>query len=499
MSSLNRIFVGGLRDSTHRSEIEAYFKQFGRIKKVFMPTVRLDKKKGPPEAAPGLSPAKYSVLGYVFIKFYKSSAAEKCLEAGPHEVAGKKVDVERAFIIEGSVNEALSKLQLKLFFRGFPADTPRSRPVSLGELLGLLSAFGEVRSLRVVDKNGKPIGFVVYKDQDPVRKILQRSKVPFITALGDLHMVDSTQQLEFELANGPKSGDLIAQFEAAGSCPDSGNSKPSAPKLAKALNRPTPANPTGDAQRLDSLVGPFEPQPLPSLGSDALGFEEISGPMAPQNFHIGGSESISQKKSHDSPQQAFLFQSNSGSGFRSEPIRASSKLRSSPQKRGLDDHHEEQEESEHEAEHANLGLFEDHAGENSLDSSHDESEELSDPQPHRGARRPAEGSAEARSDSDPSRAPSRSTKGHRQGEAPTGFPSLPIAKSRSWLILDPVTYQEQSVFEAIRLLSKRAEESVPVVRFNRAADRPGRLGQVVLRSAPFFFNCRARYPEPVNP
>lgn len=130
MSSLNRIFVGGLRDTTHRSEIENYFKQFGRIKKVFMPTVRLDKKKGPLEPDNGLSPAKYSVLGYVFIKFYKSASAEKCVEAGLHEIGGKKIDVERAYIIEGSVNEALSKLQLKLFFRGFPADTPRSRPVS---------------------------------------------------------------------------------------------------------------------------------------------------------------------------------------------------------------------------------------------------------------------------------------------------------------------------------------------------------------------------------
>jgi len=91
-----------------------------------MPTVRLDKKKGPSEADSGLSPAKYSVLGYVFIKFYKSASAEKCLEAGHHEIGGKKIDVERAYIIEGSVNEALSKLQLKLFFRGFPAATPRS-------------------------------------------------------------------------------------------------------------------------------------------------------------------------------------------------------------------------------------------------------------------------------------------------------------------------------------------------------------------------------------
>ena len=492
MSSLNRIFVGGLRDSTHRSEIEAYFKRFGRIKKVFMPTVRLDKKKPPPEAAGlGLSPAKYSVLGYVFIKFYKSSSAEQCLEAGPHEVAGKKVDVERAFIIEGSVNEALSKLQLKLFFRGFPAGTPRSTSGSPGELLGLLGAFGEVRSLRVVDKNGKPIGFVVYKHQDPVRKILERSKVPFITALGDVHMVRLAHQLEFELANGPKSGELMAQFEAAGSYPDSGNAKPSAQKLPKGPGRPLPAKPKGEASRHRFPGGP---NPQPSLGSDPLGFEEISGPLAPQHFQTGGSESISHKKSPDAPQQAFLFHSNSGSGFRSEPVRVSSTKRGSPQKLGYCADHEEQDESDNEAQHANLGLLDDRPEEDSLDLSHEEPAEPSEAKPKRAARRPADDESE----SEPSRAPSQSAKACRKAEAPTGFPSLPIAQSRTWLVLDPVTYREQSVYEAIRLHSKRAEESAPLLRFNRAGVRPQQsLGHSAPRSARVWPGPRARIAEPV--
>lgn len=123
--SMNRIFVGGLKDFTPRSEIDGYFKRFGRIKKIFMPQFKSDNKKSTNTA--GLDPQNYSVHGYAFIKFYKSNSAQRVLSVKHHEIFGKKIDVERAYIIDGSVNEALNKLQLKIFFRGFPSEATRGR------------------------------------------------------------------------------------------------------------------------------------------------------------------------------------------------------------------------------------------------------------------------------------------------------------------------------------------------------------------------------------
>jgi hypothetical protein len=219
--------------------------------------------------------------------------------------------------------------------------------------------------------------------------------------------------------------------------------------------------------------------------------------MAPQTFTVGGSESISYKKSPDAPQQQFLFNSNSGSGFRSEPIRVSSRHRGSPNKQDLDDNHEEDIESENDAEHANLGLLDDNLEENSLDSSRDEAGEVSDRNFVRETRKPAKDSAEE-SDSEQSKALDRSNKARLLGEAPTGFPSLPISKSRTWFILDPISYQEQSIYQSIRLHSKRAEESKPVVRFNRASVGAGADRRTALRP-PSSFNSRARNQEPVKP
>lgn len=107
-------------------EIENYFKRFGRIKKIFMPQAKQDRTQVS-NSTQGYDPQNYSVQGYVFVKFYKSSSAQKALAVNNHEILGKKIDVERAYIIEGSVNESLSKLQLKLFFKGFPSDTTRGR------------------------------------------------------------------------------------------------------------------------------------------------------------------------------------------------------------------------------------------------------------------------------------------------------------------------------------------------------------------------------------
>lgn len=84
----------------------------------------------------------------------------------------------------------------------------------------------------MVDKNGKPIGFVVYKDQDSVKKILQRSKVAFITSFGEVHMVGPAhaarvragQRAEVQRAHGPVRGGSVRprlqQLEAAGPPPE---------------------------------------------------------------------------------------------------------------------------------------------------------------------------------------------------------------------------------------------------------------------------------------
>lgn len=136
--SMNRIFVGGLKDFTPRSEIDGYFKRFGRIKKIFMPQFKSDNKKTTNSA--GLDPQNYSVHGYAFIKFYKSNSAQRVLSVSHHEIFGKKIDVERAYIIDGSVNEALNKLQLKIFFRGFPSEATRGSIFFMQRIFAIYSA-----------------------------------------------------------------------------------------------------------------------------------------------------------------------------------------------------------------------------------------------------------------------------------------------------------------------------------------------------------------------
>lgn len=169
---MNRIFVGGLKDTTPKSEIENYFRRFGRIKKIFMPQAKTENKEQ--AASEGkLNPQEYSVQGYVFIKYFKVSSADKALSLSSHELAGKKIDVERAYIIEGSVNESLSRLQLKLFFKGFPIDTGKE------ELVACFCRYGQLRSLRMVNKNGKGIGFVVFRSPDTVQLLLELKKIPF--------------------------------------------------------------------------------------------------------------------------------------------------------------------------------------------------------------------------------------------------------------------------------------------------------------------------------
>lgn len=45
------------------------------------------------------------------------------------------------------------------------------------DLVNLLTPFGEIRSLRIVEKNNKLIGFVVYKDKSSVKKLFGERKV----------------------------------------------------------------------------------------------------------------------------------------------------------------------------------------------------------------------------------------------------------------------------------------------------------------------------------
>jgi len=150
----------------------------------------LYKKDGTP-IDQSLDPNTHAVHGYVFVKFFKPASAQKALSVKGHEILGKKIDVERAFIIEGSVNDSLSKLQLKIFMKGFPHDT------SQDELISLLTPFGEVRSLRLVNKGGRSIAFAVFKEQSAVKKLVDEKKIPFNKS-GQKYWV------EIELANGPK-------------------------------------------------------------------------------------------------------------------------------------------------------------------------------------------------------------------------------------------------------------------------------------------------------
>lgn len=138
-----------------------------------MPTAKSSASKDNNAATKHLDPENYAIYGYVFVRFDKGGSVDKALSVRNHEILGKKLDVEQAYIIDGSVSQSLSKLQLKVFFKGFPQETTRD------ELVNLLAPFGEIRSLRIVEKNGKNIGFVVLKHQNTVKKLLNLQYLPF--------------------------------------------------------------------------------------------------------------------------------------------------------------------------------------------------------------------------------------------------------------------------------------------------------------------------------
>ena len=76
MSKLNRLFIGGLNDTTSRSDLEKEFDTFGRIEDIFV-------ARNPP--------------GFGFIVFEKSRDAEDAIkEMDGQTIFGSKIRVEHA-------------------------------------------------------------------------------------------------------------------------------------------------------------------------------------------------------------------------------------------------------------------------------------------------------------------------------------------------------------------------------------------------------------------
>jgi RNA recognition motif-containing protein len=145
----SKMFIGGLSQEVNKQVVLEYLSKFGEIIDFI---IKIDPNTG-------LS------RGFGFVLFKDSATVEKVLRVKEHKVDGKKIEVKRAKALE-------SQFPIKKVFVG--GLNPR---MSEEKIRAYFGTFGQIEAIELPlcsdTQERRAFGFIKYKDENPVRKVLE--------------------------------------------------------------------------------------------------------------------------------------------------------------------------------------------------------------------------------------------------------------------------------------------------------------------------------------
>jgi hypothetical protein len=109
------------------------------------------------------------------------ASIDRIMSIKEHKVIGKKVDIERSISQKYNFKKVVTSANLKLFCKGLPEGaTKGSWKSQVEEVEPLVSQYGAIQSIRIIERSGSPIAFVIFTDNQATERLLQDQPLTFI-------------------------------------------------------------------------------------------------------------------------------------------------------------------------------------------------------------------------------------------------------------------------------------------------------------------------------
>lgn len=146
----NKLFIGGTSKETQQEHLEEYFGKFGEIEDAVVMFDQVTK----------------SSKCFGFVTFADGESLDKVMDARPHTINGKEVDVKRAMPKE-TMRDDISYSSSKVFIGGL------SKEVTEEDVIEAVSQFGKIEHVVInkkVDRNR--YAFITFADHDHADKMI---------------------------------------------------------------------------------------------------------------------------------------------------------------------------------------------------------------------------------------------------------------------------------------------------------------------------------------
>ena len=155
MKKNRTIFIGGLIEMITTKDIDAHFRQFGKIKNiVFKQNKIFDERRT-----------------FAYLVFQDKTSAENALKVDRHIIKGKRIDCQPAHGGKDKTKDVVLMMETKIHLKGLSAK------VTSEDLQKYFIQFGEIRQAYVVldapQKKTKCFGFVQFYDLEITKKVLE--------------------------------------------------------------------------------------------------------------------------------------------------------------------------------------------------------------------------------------------------------------------------------------------------------------------------------------
>jgi len=160
-SVTSKIFVGGIPHGTTSEDLEQYFKNFGKIKRVDLP---IHQKTGRGK-------------GFAFVEFEQDDIVKMVLDHGIHHLNGKEIATRKAMESSKASAHTKNMQRRKVFVKGFKKDMEK---IEENDLKRFFNQFGQVDRVLIArnSKTGVFRGFVyvIMSTDESVKRLLKNRK-----------------------------------------------------------------------------------------------------------------------------------------------------------------------------------------------------------------------------------------------------------------------------------------------------------------------------------
>jgi hypothetical protein len=107
-------------------------------------------------------------------------ASTRIMKIKHHKVMDKKIDIERSISQKCNFKKVVTSAHLKLFCKGLPEGTTKGTLDSQADdIEPEIERYGEIQSIRVIERAGNPIAFVIFTENESTERLLKDQPLKF--------------------------------------------------------------------------------------------------------------------------------------------------------------------------------------------------------------------------------------------------------------------------------------------------------------------------------